>query len=109
MHANGRKILGLALATALVCAGITVAVEDGKYIPHTGEALEEIVPEPDAVNINTADAELLCTLDGIGPSTAAKIISFRSTRPFEHIRDITLVQGIGEKTFDKIKAKIRID
>lgn len=61
------------------------------------------------VNINTATSEELQTLTGIGPSTAEKIITYRQEQgKFEKIEDITKVSGIGEKTFQKFKAKIMV-
>jgi competence protein ComEA len=61
------------------------------------------------VNINTADAETLQTLKGIGPVTAKKIIDYRSKKgPFKKIEDIKKVDGIGEKTFEKLKKYIRV-
>lgn len=48
------------------------------------------------ININTADATLLDTLPGIGPSKAAAIIDYRTQHGlFVHIEDIQNVSGIG--------------
>ena len=59
------------------------------------------------VNINTADAQELQTLTGIGPVTADKIVSYReSNGRFANIEDIKKVSGIGEKTFEKFKDSI---
>lgn len=59
------------------------------------------------VNINTADAEQLKTLSGIGESTAAAIIEDRDQQgPFATPEDLMRVSGIGEKKFAKIKDKI---
>ena len=59
------------------------------------------------VNINTADLATLQTLSGVGPSTAQKIIDYRTANgKFKTIEDIKKVSGIGEKTFAKFKDKI---
>lgn len=61
------------------------------------------------ININTADANTLATLNGIGPSKAQKIIDYRSSNGnFTSISEIMNVSGIGEKTFEKIKNNITI-
>jgi len=57
------------------------------------------------VNINTATAEELDTLPGIGPSTAQKIIA---GRPYGAIEDIMRVKGIGQATFNKLKDRITV-
>ena len=60
------------------------------------------------VNLNTASAEELATLKGIGPSTAAKIIEYRQAHKFNSIEDVMNVKGIGEKTFVKIKDDLEV-
>lgn len=61
------------------------------------------------ININTADEDELCKLEGIGPSKAKMIIEYRKKNKFNKIDDITKVSGIGKKTFEKIKDKITVD
>lgn len=60
------------------------------------------------VNINTATAdELDEKLNGIGPTTAEKIIEYRTKiGRFSDIEEIKNVSGIGEKTFEKFKDMI---
>lgn len=56
------------------------------------------------VNINTATAEELDTLPGVGPSTAETIIKDREANgPFASIEDLMRVSGIGEKKFANLK------
>ena len=63
----------------------------------------------DKININTADAEKLTTLKGIGPATAQKIIDYREQNgAFKSIDEIKNVRGIGQKKFDAIKDKITV-
>jgi competence protein ComEA len=62
-----------------------------------------------AVNINTATANELETLPGIGEVTAQRIIDYRETNgPFETIEDIQDVSGIGPKTFEGMKDLITV-
>lgn len=57
------------------------------------------------ININTASKEELTTLNGVGDSTAQKIID---ARPYTEIEDLLNVSGIGQATLDKFKDKICI-
>lgn len=61
----------------------------------------------DLVNINTADAERLATLKGIGPALAQRIIEYREQNgAFKSIDEIKNVRGIAQKKFDAFKDKI---
>lgn len=65
------------------------------------------MPEEGYININTATIYELTALPDIGPAMAERIVSFRdSLGGFEVKEDILRVDGIGEKTFEKIKDKI---
>lgn len=61
------------------------------------------------ININTANAEQLATLPGIGPSLAERIIAYRAEFPFEAPEDVMNVSGIGEATFNNIKDLITVE
>src|SRR5699024_162333 len=59
------------------------------------------------ININTATQEELETLEGIGTSTANKIIQYRKENGnFKSIEDIKNVSGIGDVKFNNIKDSI---
>jgi competence protein ComEA len=61
------------------------------------------------VNINSASADQLTALPGIGPSYAQRIVEYREKNgPFKRVEDILNVRGIGEKTFEKIRERITI-
>lgn len=61
------------------------------------------------ININTASAEELTQLKGIGSSHAANIIEFREKNgPFKNPEDLIKVPRIGQKTFEKNKDLIII-
>jgi len=64
---------------------------------------------PGVININTASAEQLRLLPGIGPSRAARIVSFRSLKPFRRVLELARVKGIGRKTIRRLKAYLRVE
>lgn len=92
------------------------------YVPKNGEEIptmnETITSgnthkinetETAKININTADANELQQLSGIGEKKAADIINYRETNgSFHAIEDLTKVSGIGEKTLEKLKDLITI-
>ena len=54
------------------------------------------------VNINTATAEQLTELKGIGPNKAKAIVQYRQEKgPFSSIEELVLVKGIGQSTLKK--------
>jgi competence protein ComEA len=70
-------------------------------------------PRPDTpsavVNLNTATSGQLQELPGIGARTAERIIQYREKNgPFKKIEELMNVQGIGEKTFLKLKPQITV-
>ena len=61
------------------------------------------------VNINTANAEELTKLKGIGPALAQRIIDYREQNgTFKSIDDLKNVRGIGDKKFAALKDKITV-
>jgi competence protein ComEA len=61
------------------------------------------------IDINTASADELLQLTGIGEKKAAMIIEFREKQgPFESPEDLMKVPGIGMKTFEANKERIEV-
>lgn len=55
------------------------------------------------VNLNTATAEELETLPGVGAVTAQRIVEYRSAHGFARIEDLMNVKGIGQAKFKKMQ------
>ena len=61
-------------------------------------------PPTAKVNLNTATAEQLDTLPGVGPVTAQAILSWRQTNGrFTAVDDLLDVKGIGEATLAELR------
>lgn len=61
------------------------------------------------VNINTANIEELCSLKGIGPAKADAIIQYRLNHgEFSTVEDLVKVKGIGVKTLESNRHRLRI-
>ena len=59
------------------------------------------------VSLNSATAEQLDQLDGVGPSTAAKIIAWRTANGgFSSVDDLAQVSGIGPKKLEALRPQV---
>jgi comEA protein len=61
-----------------------------------------------ALNINSASAEELASLPGIGESKAKAIIEYRAAEPFKTVDDLKKVKGIGDKTLESLRPEITV-
>ena len=80
----------------------------GNYTVTTQDKTDEITaPTRVLVNVNTATAEELETLTGIGPSLAQAIIDYRAEHgDFTAAEDLLNVKGIGEAKLEGFRAEI---
>ncbi len=66
------------------------------------------VPQ-EVININTADAQSLTKLKGIGAKKAEAIVAWRKANgAFKSVDQFAEVKGIGEKTLEANRKSIRI-
>lgn len=81
-------------------------------VPEKNLASENLAENKDEtntkININTAEQNILETLPGIGEKKAIAIIEYRKNKKFSKIEDLLEIDGIGKKTFEKIKELICI-
>ena len=83
--------------------GFTAYVEAKPVV--TEAPAEDQLPKKDKlININTATAEELMTIDGIGEATASKIIEYREkNNGFISVDELLNVSGIGVAKLEKIR------
>ena len=68
---------------------------------------KNIQNKSECININSAGSEELQAIKGIGPKMAQRILDTRKKlRVFKRVEDLMQVNGIGPKTFAKIKSMI---
>jgi competence protein ComEA len=96
MKINRIVATGLALVMGLLLSS-GLAVAASKPAP-TGK-----------VNINTATAEQLQTLPGVGEKLAARIVEYRQkSGSFKTTQELMNVKGVGQKNFTKIEAFLSV-
>ncbi|MGG0238376.1 helix-hairpin-helix domain-containing protein [Bacillus rhizoplanae] len=80
------------------------------YVPKKGEqtaTVNEFSLQEGKIQINTATKEQLEKISGIGPRKAENIMKYREQHgPFQKVEDLLEVDGIGEKSLEKIKDEI---
>ena len=92
-----------AVAAGLLCG--LVIVGTGRGAGATGAAP---APATGRVNINSASADELARLPGIGPAKARAIIEHRTTEPFHKPDDLRRVKGIGDKLYERVKDQVTV-
>ena len=94
-----------------------VADSERVYVPALGELMAPVVTSGNGgtaaevwpININSASADRLVDLPGVGPATAAAIIAYREQQgPFASVDQLSDVRGIGPAKLDAIRALVTV-
>ncbi|MEO5740190.1 MAG: ComEA family DNA-binding protein [Vicinamibacterales bacterium] len=94
----------LVFVAALVCISSPLIAQRAAKPP-----VAAAVASTEVVNLNSATAEQIATLPGIGPKTAELVVQYRGKNgPFKKIEEIMNVRGVGEKSFLKIKDRLTV-
>ena len=73
-------------------------------------AQETFMPDLTPLDLNTATAEELTELPGIGEELARRIVEYRTENgPFETAEELMEVSGIGEGKFAALEGRVTVD
>ncbi len=108
------RFLAILSATALLMGGYLL-VRSYAYQPPESPPFEIILGDNEqqftgvfVLDPNTAPADSLELLPGIGKVLADRIVAYRQHHCFEQEIDITEVKGIGPKLYEKIKPYLKV-
>jgi competence protein ComEA len=110
---------GAAAHANLQAINLAAKVADGEQIvvpakgggaPNASASSSGAAEEGDGpVNLNSATAEQLDTLDGVGPATAQKILEYRRLHGgFSTIDDLGQIPGIGPKRLESLRSQVTV-
>lgn len=101
-----RRLVPVVVAVGVLVVG---AVSSPVSVPWRQVAVAaETVQAP--VNLNTAGAEELTQLKGVGEKTAQAIVAYREKNgPFQKVEDLLQVKGIGEKKLATIRDQVAVE
>jgi len=110
------RFVGIVCAVTLVCAGylfMRTHTRPSNSLLFGSGTVESLPDSLEYIGIfvldpNTAPADSLELIKGIGLVLAGRIVHFRKEQKFESVEDIMKVNGIGPKTFERIKPYLRV-
>ena len=105
MHARSRLVPALVITLSL--AAVAATAPSGAA--PAGSTKPAAAAETRPVDINAAAASDLEAVPGIGKSLAARIVAFRDKNgAFASVDDLLKVQGIGEKSLQKLRPYLTV-
>jgi competence protein ComEA len=106
-----RRAGGARRRADLAALNLAAELEDGRQVvvPVRGAAAGGAAAEGVPLDLNTATAEQLDELDGIGPGMAGSILEYREEHGgFGSIEELGQVAGIGEKRLASLREQVRV-
>ena len=93
-----RKVCALILCVGLLCSPMSATAQQAEANPAAKTA------NAAKVNLNSATAEQLTSLPGVGHATARLIIEYRERAgKFNRIEELMNIRGIGERRFETLR------
>ncbi len=111
---------GVVADADLDVVNLAATVRDGEriYVPKVGEVVPAVIGVDPAVedtvaagpvNVNSATADQLDVLPGVGPTTAAAIVAHRQQNgPFQDVDQLGDVRGIGPAKLDALRGLVTV-
>jgi competence protein ComEA len=97
-----RAASAFALAALLCNTALAAANEPAGH--GTGGAITGVV------NVNSATAEELTLLPGVGAAKAAAILEYRKEHgAFKRVEDLSAVKGIGDKALERMRPHVSLE
>ena len=97
------SILATAIAGFLLSSGVALAQGAAKPADPKQQATQQRAPAAEKLDINSAKAEDLEKLEGIGPARAAAIVK---GRPYKGKDDLVRRKIVPQSVYDKISDRI---
>jgi len=109
-------VFPLLVAAVTVGAALAPAAEPSPVLPSSATPAGSTVarqqaPAPEEkVDLNSATAEDLEKVPGIGPTLAERIVAFRDEHGrFEKVDDLLNVRGIGTRSLERIRPHVKVE
>ena len=106
MHAWCRRTAVMVMAL-MVMPWTAVAADKAANASSRATTVSTTVGSDVKVNINTASAKELMTLNGIGAKVAERIVAYREAKgPFKKAEDLKKVEGVGKGLWERNRERI---
>ncbi len=91
-------------------AVVSPTAEQSDSLSETEETEDPEDPEETELDLNSATKEQFMSLPGVGDVLAQRIVDYRAEHgEFHSIEELKNVSGIGDKTFQALKDRIKVE